>query len=161
MLEISILVILCKYVYKTAEAKGYPGALFAVIMVVSWLGGGMTGAVIGMMEQGEDDVLPFGFLIGYLVGVMAAAAINYTVVSSLPGATAAKPNPNYDRQRQRDWEEREYIERRRRGEPEPESREAGEVVVLTPVKAKVAKDTDTPIPVARRAQQGWKRKWNS
>lgn len=159
MLEISILVLLCKFVYKTAEAKGYPGALFAVIMVVSWFGGGIVGGVIGMLEQGEGaEIFPFGFLIGYLVGVGVAGMINYTIVTSLPGATAARPNPSYERQRQRDWEEMDYIERRRRGEvPADEA----EVVPLAAVQTKVATGTDTPLPVAKRAQKGWKRKWNN
>jgi hypothetical protein len=159
VLEISILIVLSKYVYRTAEAKGYPGALFIVILVVSWFGGGIVGGVIGMMETGgEDEFLPFGAIIGYLVGVGVAGMINYTVVSSLPGATAARPNPSYERQRQREWEEMEYVERRRRGEVPAEE---GEVVPLAAVQTKVATGTDTPLPVAKRAEKGWKRKWNN
>ena len=158
MLEISILVLLCKYVYKTADSKGYPGILFAVLMVISWFAGGIIGGVVGMLEQGDgEDYLPFGFLIGYLVGVMLAAGINYAIVSALPESTAARPNPTYEQLLREEREEMEYVQRRRRGEPERRD----EVVVLTPAEPSGKRPVGSPrVPVAQRAETGWKPKWN-
>lgn len=160
MLEISVLVLLGKYLYKTAEQKGYPGALFVVILVLSWIGCGFVGGIIGMMESGDlDDVFPVGFILGYLVGVVCAAVGNHILVSVLPdNRESSRPNPAHDERLRQAWEEQAWIERRRRGEAAADD----EVVPLAPARPPVVMakraDTGTPPP---RAERAWKPRWTN
>ncbi len=166
MLEISVLVLLGKYLYKTAEQKGYPGALFAVLLVLSWFGCGIGGGIIGMLEQGEDaDILPYGFVLGYLIGVVVAAVGNHILVSMLPdNRESSRPNPAYDERLRQAWEEQEWIERRRRGTADRAlDGTEEEVVPLAPARPPVvvAQRADGGTPPPPRAKRAWKRKWTN
>lgn len=165
MLEISVLVLLGKYLYKTAEQKGYPGALFVVILVLSWFGCGIGGGIVGLLENGDMDAdFPVGFLLGYLLGVVVAAVGNHILVSLLPdNRESSRPNPAYEARVRQAWEEQEWIDRRRKGVGDLAlDGTDGELVPLAPARppATTAKraDTGTPPPRAKRA---WKRKWTS
>lgn len=107
MLEIFVLVAMCRYLHKTARAKGRPGWPFVLLMIFGWFAGAIGGGILGIMIGGDDGEFPIGFIVGYLVGAALACIGNAIIVNLL--------TPVHDPEaEEREEEEREYIERRRR-----------------------------------------------
>ena len=75
MLEIFLLVYLCKKIRATLEAKGRSAGWFQFLLVVLWFGGEFGGAVVGIMLDGSGGAAYFCALIGAVVGACAGVAI--------------------------------------------------------------------------------------
>ena len=151
MLEIVLLVWMCRYVNRVAGAKGYPGWAFAVAMGGSWVGFGVGGAILGAVgELSDGRPWGFGWAVGYVFGVALACGLNAVAVNLL----AEQPTASQGRAVSAASEEQEYVAWRKRQLPQEKRVEEGEaepavVVDLAPADA-------TPPPVARRV---WARKW--
>ena len=146
-LEIFMLVAMCRYLNRTATAKGRPGWPFAVLMVFAWLTAGIAGAVIGFLAEGTvTSEFSAGAVLGYIAGVVVACVGMSLIVNMLP--------PAYTHDHAAVDAERAYVEwRRRHGARPAKARladEDEEVVNLQPA--------DAPPPA--RAVRPWKRRYS-
>lgn len=151
-LEILLLISMCRYLNRTATAKGRPGWPFAVVMVFAWIVAGLCGAVIGYIAEGNASrEFSMGAVCGYVVGVVVACVVMSLIVNSLTDLSNAHERAAVS-------DEQAYIQWRKRHGAKPakaklvdEEKGEGEgedVVDLQPANA-------PPPPRARRA---WKRK---
>jgi hypothetical protein len=84
MLEIIALVYLGKEIKKIVEAKGLKATKYIVIMITLWVGLELTGAIVGTLVAGEQQLTmylfaitgaAFGGYLSYRVAVNAEPAI--------------------------------------------------------------------------------------
>ena len=154
MLEIFILIAMCKSLHKKASYKGHPGWIFVLSMVLSWLflgvGLGVAGLVFFDSGDGEFSI---GFVLGYLLGVVAACVGNYLLVLSLPIKDDSKIAEDAD-------DERASIEQTETaGQPDLDTAKRAVLeaeddgpIELTPDRP----EGEAPPPKAKRA---WQRKY--
>ncbi len=147
-LELFLLIGMCRYLLRTAAAKGRTGWPYAVLMVVAWFVFGIMGAVAGYLAEGDHDSdYLIGTLCGYSIGVAIACGGMALLVNSLTDHSTAS-------ERAAVQDEQAYIQwRKRHGAKKatvPEEDE--EPVDLSPADAQ-------PPPRAARA---WKRRdWDA
>ena len=79
MLEIIAVVFLAKKLAAIAKAKGR-SAGWAALGPVLWIGGEITGAVVGFAMTGGDGLAPYGFAI---MGAIIGAVASYLIVNAL------------------------------------------------------------------------------
>ena len=96
MCEIVMIVLLCKHIGEMMRKKGRDPIGYQVMAVLGWIGGEITGAIIGAIvtiagSGGNEDAAGVGAVLGALVGVACAVGIVYAIASSV------SPNPNYQR----------------------------------------------------------------
>jgi hypothetical protein len=101
MLEIFVLITMCRYLHKTATGKGWPGWPFVLLMIFGWFAFGIGGGILGIVVTGDDGDLPVGGIIGYLAGVVLACLSNAMIVGILPNKSV------------KDDDDRDYSPRRR------------------------------------------------
>ncbi len=102
MLDILILIGMCFYVANAAKKKGYSGWPFVLLMIFAWLFFGCGAGVGGMMIMGqEDDEFPFGFLIGYVLGVVLACVSTSLLIACLPSRETDDDRDDSSRRRRR------------------------------------------------------------
>ncbi|MBN9118303.1 MAG: hypothetical protein J0I06_03935 [Planctomycetes bacterium] len=111
MLEIIILITLCKNIAAKARDKGRSGGGFGFLLVVLWLGGEIFGAIVGAALSvarnggGEPDMLlTYG---GALAGAIVGALVAFGIVSAI---APVRPSGRYDDHDDRD----DYDDRPRR-----------------------------------------------
>jgi hypothetical protein len=146
VLEILLLVSMCRYLNRTATAKGRAGWPFVVLMVFGWVAAGVCGAVIGFLAEGPSTTeFSLGALGGYIGGVIVACVGMSLIVNAMPAA--------YSPQRAVS-DEQAYVEWRKRQGARPtkarlaDDEEEDEVVDLQPANA----------PPPPRAQRAWKKR---
>jgi hypothetical protein len=146
-LEIWLLICMCRYLNRTATAKGRPGWPFAVLMVFAWLAAGITGAVVGYLAEGmPNSEFSIGAVLGYVCGVAIACAGMAVIVNAIPGVYTYEQGAMDD--------ERAYVEwRKRQGARPKKARLADDEGDEEPVDLQPA---DAPPPP--RAQRAWKRR---
>lgn len=144
-LEILLLIGMCRYLNRTATAKGHTGWPFAVVMVVLWFVIGVVGAVAGYLVEGaHESDYSVGAFVGYVVGVTLACGGMALLVNALADHSTA-----YERAAAQD--EQDYIQwRKRHGAKKARLAEEGDepLVDLEPA--------DAPLPP--RAERAWKRR---
>ena len=127
MLEIFILVAMCRHLHKTATNKGYAGWPFAVLMVFGWFVGGIGGAVGGVILMGDGGgEIPVSGVIGYLLGVALACIGNALLVAVLPARERPDDEDDDRPRRQRAYDDDEYDDRDRDRDPRRGRRYADE-----------------------------------
>lgn len=146
-LEIWLIYCMCRYLNRTATAKGRPGWPFAVLMVFAWVAAGVAGAVVGYLAEGmPNSTYSVGALCGYVVGVAIACGGMAVIVNAIPSAYP-------DRGAEVD-DERAYTEwRKRQGTRAKKARLADEEDEEEPVDLQPA---DAPPPP--RAPRAWKKR---
>lgn len=147
-LEILLLIGMCRYLIRTATAKGHTGWPYCVLMVVGWFVLGIVGAVAGYLVEGaHNDNYSIGAFLGYVVGVALACGGMALLVNALSDNSNA-----YERAAVSD--EQAYIRwRKRNGAKKARLADEEEVPVdLTPA--------DAPLPP--QAARAWKRRdWDA
>jgi hypothetical protein len=87
-LEIFLLIGMCRYLLRTAAAKGRTAWPYAVLMVVSWFVVGIIGAVAGYLAEGApQSEYSVGAVFGYVVGVAIACGMMALLVNLLPDSS--------------------------------------------------------------------------
>ena len=88
MLEILLLVYLCKQVGKILRDKGRSAGWFQFLMVVLWLGGEFVGAMVAVaLGVGEAG----GVYLGALLGAAGGAVLGFVIAKSVAPASAKQP----------------------------------------------------------------------
>ena len=87
MLEILLLVYLCRQLGQTLRAKGRSAAWYQFLLVVLWFGGELFGGVVALI-LGIDGI---GMYLGALLGAAGGAAIGFVIAHSLPPVPAQGP----------------------------------------------------------------------
>ena|SRR5829696_8577483 len=85
MLEILLLVYLCKQIGKILRDKGRSPGWFQFLLVILWLGGEFFGAVVASLlgvDQGG------GIYLGALLGAAGGAVIGFVIAKSVAPAAA-------------------------------------------------------------------------
>lgn len=86
MLEILLMIALCKKIGREVRAKGQSPTGYQVLAVVLWIGGeflgGMIGGVVANLSGGGDADLCFGYGLA-LAGAACGAGIAYTIASNV------------------------------------------------------------------------------
>jgi hypothetical protein len=144
VLEIFVLVSMCRYLHRTATNKGHAGWPFVLLMIFGWFAGGIAGGVAGLLLLGDDGEFPVGALIGYFGGAALSCLGNALIVAMLPDRS-----PDWDGDRHDD--ERSYAERRRREgarRARLDDDDEGDMV-----------DLQTADDRTREADRQWRRKW--
>ena len=89
MLEILLLVYLCRHIGRTLRDKGRSPGLYQFLLVAMWFGGEIFGAIVAVAVLGVDGA---GAYLGALVGAAGGATIAFVIANSLaPAASAAPP----------------------------------------------------------------------
>jgi len=150
-LELFLLIGMCRYLNRTATAKGRPGWPFILLMIFGWYAAVIAGAVVGYIAEGAPRTdYSIGAFCGYVVGGAVACVGVSLIVNSMTDLSNAHERTALS-------DEQAYIQwRKRRGAKpakaklidEEKDEEEEEVVDLQPANA-------PPPPRARRA---WKRK---
>lgn len=142
-----MLVTVCRYLNRTATAKGRPGWPFVVLMVFAWVAAGIAGAVVGYLaERPASTEFSIGAVVGYITGVGIACVGMSLIVNMMP--------PAFSHERATVDDERAYVEWRKRHDARPvkarlaDDEEGEQVVDLQPANA----------PPPPRAQRAWKKR---
>lgn len=117
MLEIVVLISMCRYLHKSATGKGWPGWPFVLLMILGWFAFGIGGGIAGILVSGDDGDLPVGGIIGYVVGVVLACLANAMIVGILPNRKVTDDYDRDDSPRRRGddrWEDEYDDDRRQR-----------------------------------------------
>lgn len=117
MLEIFVLISMCRYLNRTATEKGCPGWPFVLLMIFGWFAFGIGGGIVGLLVMGGDGDLPVGAIIGYIAGVILACLANSMIVAMLPNrAVRDDYDRDYSPRRRGDsrWEDEQEDDRRPR-----------------------------------------------
>lgn len=108
MLEILLLVALCRKIGEAARAKGRSAGGYQLMLVAFWFGGeigvALLGAVVSYLvlgPQDEDGLLCFMYVLA-LVGAAVGALLAFQIVARLPDADRARDDDDYDRWRDDD-----------------------------------------------------------
>jgi hypothetical protein len=88
MLEILLLVYLCRKVGEMMRAKGRSAGWMQVLLVVGWFAGEFMGAVLGVVLAGLDGAPMY---LGALLGAAAGATAVFVVAKSLAPAYQGGP----------------------------------------------------------------------
>jgi hypothetical protein len=89
MLEILLLIYLCRRLGAMLRAKGRSAGWMQVLLVVAWFVGEFMGAMVGAMLMGIDGAALY---IGALLGAAAGAAAVFVLASSMaPGDQGGPP----------------------------------------------------------------------
>ena len=88
MLEILLLVYLCKEVGKILRNKGRSPGWFQFLMVVLWLGGEFLGAMVAVILGVSGGG---GVYIGALIGAAGGAVLAFVIAKSAAPASAMQP----------------------------------------------------------------------
>lgn len=128
MLEIIILVAMCRHLHGKAKKKGWPGWPFVLLMIFGWFVFGIGAGIAGIIISGDDGDIPIGGIIGYLLGVVLACVTNVLIVALLPDRGVQDDDEDYsDRRRRRfrqdSYESDEADEDDRRGRRRRDDRE--------------------------------------
>lgn len=112
MLEILILIVLCRNIAAKARAKGRSGGGFGFLLVVLWICGEVGGGIVGLVAAtalggGDDGPEILLILGGMLGGAILGAVIAFAIVGSIAPAT---PAGRYD-------DDDDYDDRPRRARP--------------------------------------------
>jgi hypothetical protein len=87
MLEIIILIVLSIQISKIAKRKGRSPVGWVLMLIGLWIGGEVTGALIGVFGSaivgGGDEPNLLVVLVGALLGAVTGAIITFSVVNSL------------------------------------------------------------------------------
>ncbi len=111
MCEIILLFVLGKKIAAMAAEKGRAGWPWVIMLILFWIGGEITGAIIGTLltegprggEAGDDNML---VVLGCAVGMAVLGAVAaFTIVSILPAVE--KADDDYDRPRRRSRRDRD------------------------------------------------------
>jgi hypothetical protein len=148
VLELFILIAMCRYLNRTATAKGRPGWPFAVLMVFAWVAAGITGAVIGYLVEGATGGgYSLGALLGYVIGVAMACVGMAVIVNAIPGIETHERESVDDERAYVEWRKRQGT-RAKKARLADEEDEAEPVVDLQPADA----------PPPPRAPRAWKKR---
>ncbi len=102
MLEIFVLVAMCRYLHRTAKGKGWAGWPFVLLMIFGWFAGGFGGAIgLSIMLPDLNDEFPVAMLLGYLCGVVLSCVGNAIIVAMLPNKATDDDRDYSDRRRRR------------------------------------------------------------
>src|SRR3954469_6345272 len=87
MLEILLLISMCKSLGKMLRAKGRNAGLFQFMLVMMWLGGEIVGAIVGMVVLGGGGAV---YLFA-LLGAAAGAIVTWIIAKNLKPQDYAGP----------------------------------------------------------------------
>lgn len=92
MIEILILVYLCKRLGEMLRAKARSAGWFQFLLVVAFLAGEVMGGIValGVLDVGPGRIHPAAYL-GALLGAACGAAAVFLIAWSLPGLTTHAP----------------------------------------------------------------------
>ena len=91
MLEILLLIFLCKKVGSIVGPKGYSPGWFKFFAVIAWFGGEIAGAFIGVIIAMMGDPNPQGPPMGIIyVGALVGAAVGVGIVFVIANSLAEK-----------------------------------------------------------------------
>jgi hypothetical protein len=88
MLEILLLIYLCKHVGRKLRDKGRSPGMYQFLLVALWFGGEIFGAIVAVAVLGLEGA---GGYLGALVGAPGGATIAFVIANSLPPAAPAGP----------------------------------------------------------------------
>jgi hypothetical protein len=148
-LELFLLIGMCRYLMRTATAKGHTGWPFAVLMVIAWFIVGIVGGVVGYFAEGAPSSdYSVGAFCGYVVGAAIACGGMALLVNSLTDhSTAHEQAAIQDEQAYIQWRKRHAAKKAKFADEEEEP-----VVDLQPADA----------PPPPRAARAWKRRdWDA
>lgn len=97
MLEIILVIVLCKSIGNVLRNKDRNPLLFQVMLVAMWIGGEIVGAIVGMIVYAiQHGAPPDGIaLVPYLFAIAGAgcgAAITFLIAHLMP---PAEPEPEF------------------------------------------------------------------
>lgn len=120
MLEIIVVISMCRFLHKKATDKGWPGWPFVLTMIIGWLAFALGGLILGIILSGDDGEFPIGGVIGYLIGAVIACVSNTMVVTMLPNRKTETEDDDYTdrRRRRRRYEDDDDDDRRDRQDRE-------------------------------------------
>lgn len=87
MLEIILLIFLCKKIGAIIREKGRSPVAFQVLTVFLWFGGEIAGAVVGIIVSGNEEPGPAAYIFA-LVGAAVGATIAFLIASNLSTASS-------------------------------------------------------------------------
>lgn len=100
MLEILIVIGLCRTMGRILRAKGRKPLMMQVMLVVMWIVGEFTGGfiagIVHVMRHGQNVEMGFGVYLFAMVGAAIAAGITFMVAHLLPSQTALPISTSQD-----------------------------------------------------------------
>ncbi|MGI9472439.1 MAG: hypothetical protein ACR2NZ_12940 [Rubripirellula sp.] len=88
MLEILIVIGLCRSMGKMLRAKGRKPLLMQIMLVVMWIVGEFTGGfiagIVHVLRHGENVEMGFGVYVFAIVGAVIGAGITFLIAHLLP-----------------------------------------------------------------------------
>jgi hypothetical protein len=115
MCEIIVCVLLSMRIAKIAKSKGRSPVGWVILFIALWIGGELTGAVVGAILLGGED--PFILIVPALIGAALGAATGFAIVNSL--SPLETEDQYWDRQSSEYEDELEDRPRRPRKEFDP------------------------------------------
>ena len=99
MLEIIIVVVLCKSLGNQLRAKGRKPFWMQFLLVVAWFGGEFAGGVVGgiahVIQNGPDAPMGMGVYLFAIVGAALGAGFTFLIASLLPASDPETPPAPY------------------------------------------------------------------